>query len=559
MAQQAETTTPPNGTSNAKQKSTHMTQRAENPITPVEPVHARTGAKKTNTPETVVARPGATPAEVIARQKADAERSTRAPAPANGGTAMVPAAPAPTADERARLIAQNIAKLGGRGAAASVTFHGVDGNFPRSDGADLPIGTLAVFGIPNFRAGFCNFRNGGYEEEMRGIDEVQVEREDLAGGYDTEPGLSGEPRLVWQQQTTVPVILTEGGHEMLTLVCRNAVSRIALDGLVSTCTYRLRALRRRRRRAGSLRSHQIDGDGAELGTAPGRRDAQRGRQQGRRQEAVFVMTPLYTFLLRQALARPQDRTDGWRYPGNAETLRADLRDIHCFEVTAAMPLIAQLGATLTAYDDEKRDGLCAAHGFLPAPKTWIECRLSPEDRQPERFALLVEPAPQKEAVVSATFFRRTRASYICLASFAPMMLHLPGRRDLERYVGGAPATEEERRLFLPLVALFLLNSPQIVGRQCHEAHKGLAREVRQHRNFGQAFRLLPWHEIKLQITKPADIDDGKAHQDQITGRRALHFVRKFMRIRLGRLEYVHSHWRGDPALGIHQSDYRVGV
>jgi hypothetical protein len=205
-------------------------------IPPVdEMAHARTGAKKTTTPETAAARPGPTAVEINARQMADTERGKGAPAPANGGTAMVPAAPAPTAEERAQLIAQNTAKLGGRGAAASVTFHGVDGNFPRSDGADLPIGTLAVFGVPNFRAGFCNFRNGGYEEEMRGIDEVQVEREDLDGGYDTEPGLSGEPRLVWQQQTTVPIILTEGGHEMLTLVCRNAVSRNALDGLVSTC------------------------------------------------------------------------------------------------------------------------------------------------------------------------------------------------------------------------------------------------------------------------------------------------------------------------------------
>jgi hypothetical protein len=202
-------------------------------------VHSRTQAARTTTPEVGQATPSKVPpptaAQTQAQQRADTERRKQPAAPANDGTAMVPAAPAPTAEERAQLIAHNIAKLGGRGAAASVSFHGVDGVYVRSDDTNLPIGTLAVFGVPNFRIGFCNFRNGGYEEEMRGIDEVQVERSDLDGGFDTEPGMSGEPRLVWQEQSTMPVILTEGGHEMLTLVCRNSVSRIALDGLVSNC------------------------------------------------------------------------------------------------------------------------------------------------------------------------------------------------------------------------------------------------------------------------------------------------------------------------------------
>jgi hypothetical protein len=201
-------------------------------------VHSRTQAARTTTPEVGQATPSKVPpptaAQTQAQQRADTERSKQPAAPANDGTAMVPALPAPTAEERAQLIARNIAKLGGRGAAVSVTFHGVNGNFPRSDGADLPIGTLAVVGVRDFLAGYCSFRNS-YEEVMRRIDEVQVEREDLDGGWDEEPGMDGQPRLVWQPQATVPIILTEDGHEMLTLVCRNSVSRIALDGLVSNC------------------------------------------------------------------------------------------------------------------------------------------------------------------------------------------------------------------------------------------------------------------------------------------------------------------------------------
>jgi len=52
-------------------------------IPPVdETVHARTGAKKTTTPE-------ATPAEINVQQKTDAERSQRLAAPANGGASSI--------------------------------------------------------------------------------------------------------------------------------------------------------------------------------------------------------------------------------------------------------------------------------------------------------------------------------------------------------------------------------------------------------------------------------------------------------------------------------------
>jgi hypothetical protein len=195
-------------------------------------VHSRTGAAKTTTPEMAspsrVAPP--TPAEVIARQKADADRARQPAALAKNVPAVVPE---PTPEERAQLIAANIAKLGGRGAAASVTFNGNDGAYVRSDSANLPADTHVIVGVPNYRAGFCNFKNSSYEEEMRGVDEVQVERDDLPGGWDEEPGMDGTPRLVWQEQQTVPVILTTGGHEILTFTARNGVSRIALEGLVA--------------------------------------------------------------------------------------------------------------------------------------------------------------------------------------------------------------------------------------------------------------------------------------------------------------------------------------
>jgi hypothetical protein len=73
------------------------------------------------------------------------------------------------------------------------------------------------------------------------------------------------------------------------------------------------------------------------------------------------------------------------------------------------------------------------------------------------------------------------------------------------------------------------------------------------------FPLRAWTEIVLEVTPPSEagaLDPGEAH---LTGRRALHFCRQHLRIRGGRLELVKAHWRGDAAIGIKQSRYRVAA
>jgi hypothetical protein len=272
------------------------------------------------------------------------------------------------------------------------------------------------------------------------------------------------------------------------------------------------------------------------------------------------MPPLAHFLKRQSMARPKDRIGIWSDPRHIEALQADLTDVHCFEVTAVQPLCRQLAGTLHSCGEEKAAAFLDRYAFLPAPKTWIEDQCA----DGHRIAVLFETLPS--SWVRVTVFSATHGATVGEIAFAPFRYSaLEKRTDSGRcrYVGLNAIADDDvrRRLLLGEIHydLLLINNPKVVGRQRHEPHKGLAREVRQHRSFGQAFRLLPWHEIKLQITKPADIDDGEPHQDQITGQRALHFVRKFVRIRLGRLEYVSAHWRGNPALGIHQSDYWVGV
>ncbi|QPF81665.1 hypothetical protein IC762_17725 [Bradyrhizobium genosp. L] len=107
-------------------------------------------------------------------------------------------------------------------------------------------------------------------------------------------------------------------------------------------------------------------------------------------------------------------------------------------------------------------------------------------------------------------------------------------------------------LLVPLLAM--INTPRIIGRCQHMPHAGLARDLRKRFGAGR-FPLRAWTEIQLKVTPPEQ-GEGEA-EAHLTGARALHFCRAHLRVRLGRLELVSSHWRGDPALGIKQSKYRL--
>lgn len=259
--------------------------------------------------------------------------------------------------------------------------------------------------------------------------------------------------------------------------------------------------------------------------------------------------------MRQLLMRPQDRaSEALGDPEVARVLLAMLTDVHCFEITAAMPLYYELVKIARAPGgDEAITSLLRTAVFMPAPKTWIE-HLGLD--KGHRTAVLLVNSPWG---IQATMFAKGHPPGFLGNLSTGTGINPPGAPRLPDCIVNLPTEVSADMRALVGIYLAMINSPKVVSRQQHEPHKGLAREVRQHRNLGQPFALLPWHEIKLQVTKPRYIDDGEPHADQITGKRALHFVRRFMRIRLGKLEYVTAHWRGDPALGVHQSDYRVSV
>lgn len=101
-------------------------------------------------------------------------------------------------------------------------------------------------------------------------------------------------------------------------------------------------------------------------------------------------------------------------------------------------------------------------------------------------------------------------------------------------------------------ALAIINSPKIFQQEKHEVHRGFAKTVRQQKT--PWFSMSDWTEIKLHVSAPSDVST-KTTETRFSGARAQHFVRSHLRIRLGKLELVSPHWRGDPALGIRQNRY----
>lgn len=272
------------------------------------------------------------------------------------------------------------------------------------------------------------------------------------------------------------------------------------------------------------------------------------------------MTPLAQYLAKQLVARPKDRKHSWSDPRCIDDLREWLSDIHCFEVSEVNSLIGEL--TTAMHTQEKADEIIAERRFLPAPKTWIEYRY-----KGRRIATLLQEIPQHmvgtegrqiEKPVIATFFCEEMGMNLGIFSMADSNRAALAENQIrnERILAdlGLPTTEAQ--MVYAQLAMILINTPHIIGRRQHMPHAGLERQLTRGLAGGK-FPLHAWTEIKLQVAKPVEVDDGEPHEAHLTGQRALHFVRKHIRIRLGQLEYVSAHWRGDPSIGIKRSRYIV--
>lgn len=267
------------------------------------------------------------------------------------------------------------------------------------------------------------------------------------------------------------------------------------------------------------------------------------------------MTPLAQQIARAELAAPK-AANRWF----ADLGRSDCR---CFEVTAVRDLMQEFMAK--AAPEDIREQLT----FLPAPYTWIEWLTGEPNRV--RLGVLLEAVEagdtytiesKRHIAPRGGFLLRFAAVQDGKLTSSPKFFMRHGDDGRLRIIFDQDSTtwhsEDEYHSLgcLAVCALAIINSPHIVGRRTHLPHAGLQREMARARKMTGKFPLQAWTEIILDLTPPREaLDDG--HEAHLTGGRALHFCRAHLRVRLGKLEYVRWHWRGDPSNGIKRSRYTV--
>lgn len=253
------------------------------------------------------------------------------------------------------------------------------------------------------------------------------------------------------------------------------------------------------------------------------------------------MTPLA-----HAIAADSTLAIGKRAYGDAAQRLRLLDGVHFFEVSA----VNEAARTLAADFLRGRD-LPAVLAFLPAPRTWLEWA------EPSgRCAVLLEAEATDVAAHTQSIGLLKGGRLVFPPGKGWLML---GTSVGLRGIGYPAAVTPKHPEVLDAVLyafLAMVNTPRVIGRRQHMPHAGLQRRLAAAHRMPGKYPLHAWHELALEVTPPR-LNDDAPHEARLTGGKALHFVRGHLRIRQGRLERVSPHWRGDPALGMKQTRYRL--
>jgi hypothetical protein len=260
------------------------------------------------------------------------------------------------------------------------------------------------------------------------------------------------------------------------------------------------------------------------------------------------MTPLAHRLARNIVLPIRQRDPYWA--NYVSDLGDAFEDTHFFDTTAIFELVPQLAKVPEA--------VLLKHLFLPAPKTWIEW--GPNDNGIlGRAAVLLEQESSDKISVKAMMHDYGGPIGVINPSTGSFNISVITGVEPAVPHGMAHLTPVRFRTITIITAVIMLlaiNSPKIIGRRQHMPHAGLEKKLRKAGAIGR-YPLHAWHEILLEA-RPTYVDEsGETQEAHLTGQKCLHFCRAHLRVRLGRLELVSAHWRGDPALGIKRARYKV--
>jgi hypothetical protein len=309
------------------------------------------------------------------------------------------------------------------------------------------------------------------------------------------------------------------------------------------------------------------------------------------------VTPLATQVAHQ-LALPAGKRS---FDDRAGVLGMIGSDLHCFEVSA-------IGKTVNdAMEADNLWGDAATmlpRAFLPSPVTWLEMQLEDHSRMAwalERAGIgfRVSFVDNNKGLFSMPVCEFADAgplaanpvlvkplTELALDPLAPkqpppeigdnyISLGLPvmERRDaalaklrllefekeiVETSIGRLTEVQRfhNRGVVWSLLVLDLINTPGLIGLRQHDPHRGLARKLYAARS--GSYPLQGWSEVVLKHQTHI-AEDGERHTGA-TFHKCLHFVRSHLRhYRDGKVTVIPAHWRGDPALGIKRTRYRLAA
>lgn len=258
-----------------------------------------------------------------------------------------------------------------------------------------------------------------------------------------------------------------------------------------------------------------------------------------------MVTPLARQVINQILVPVEKRA----FLDNGNMIYK-MADIHCFEISE---IVAESNRLVASQGLDSVVQIAEVTSFLPAPRTWIEWKNGPDGR----IGFLLEDLGDYARVdsvfmSSAKFVSHSKGFGLPFKGTSAIGTIMPES-------GTDQATLDMfGRIAATLIgALAFINTPRIIGRRQHMPNRGLEKKIVKDRKTPDHFPLNAWTEVVLRITPPVDVSGGSSTEAHLTGQKALHFCRSHLRIQHGKLVVVKGHWRGDPALGIVRTRYKV--